>query len=178
VNIVTGGIQYPTDASGQATITIHTAGEYEVYAEGDGYIRSNRMRVTVTDSSGEDDNSNLDVNMIPALSLEVTPDSISFGTMGPGDTSNSFTIELVNSGSLNAIVTCTVTDQDSTVFTDCLKVSDDEITWESWSAYAEPIEGHDGTRTDYVRVEIPIDYSTSVLGLNEGTITFWLEPAS
>lgn len=44
-------VQYSLNDSGQVAISIDAAGEYEVYAEGSSYVRSNRKFVTVEDST-------------------------------------------------------------------------------------------------------------------------------
>ncbi|MBS7627064.1 hypothetical protein KEJ51_08565, partial [Candidatus Bathyarchaeota archaeon] len=106
---------YVTDQNGQVSISISTPGTYGVYAEKEGFVRTDRIQVTVTGG----DSANLQVNIIPALSIVVTPDFIDFGTMGPGDISQTFQIHLVNNGSLTGIITVNVTDiGNSRVFRD------------------------------------------------------------
>lgn len=171
---VHAGSTYPTNSSGQVAISISAAGTYTVYAEKSGYVRTEQIQVSVTGGGGP----NLEVNIIPALSLIVTPDLVDFGTMGPGDTSGTFVLTLVNNGSLSATVTVTVSDtRGSTVFHDCLQILNSG-TWSSWTAYTpQPLSGHGGTRVESVRMSMPTDYHPTVTGLNQGTITFWLQPA-
>lgn len=165
---------YVTDSSGQVNISISTGGSYMVYAEKTGYIRSDKVQVSVSQEGGED--SNLEINIIPAISLEITPSSFNFGTLGPGDTSEAFEIQLTNSGSKNAEITVTITDNESTVFKDNLHISEGSNgPWEIWTDYNESIQGHGGTRTNYIKMAIPHDYPTLFLGTNTGKITFWLE---
>jgi hypothetical protein len=163
---------YLTDSNGQVSISIPTAGTYAVYAEKTGFVRTEQIQVLVTGGGP-----NLEVDIIPALSLVVTPNLVHFGTMGAGDTSETFVLQLVNNGSLNAIVTVTVTDMGgSTVFHDCLQILNSG-TWSSWTAYTpQSLDGHGGARVESIRMSMPVDYQPAVIGLNQGTITFWLQP--
>jgi hypothetical protein len=165
---------YTTDSNGQVSISISIPGIYGVYAEKTGFVRTERIQVSVTGGDGP----NLQVDIIPALSIVITPNSINFGTMGPGDTSQTFEIQVMNEGSLSGIVTVTVTDTgSSTVFHDCLQFGSNG-SWYSWMAYQQQtLQGHGGTRTESIRMNIPANYQPTVIGLNEGKITFWLQPA-
>ena len=169
---------YLTDSSGQVTITLSNSGTYDIYAEKTSFIRSEVIQVTVGSSS--DDDSNLEVEIIPSLSLEVTPSYIDFGTLGPNMTSQSIQLQLNNKGSLDAKVTVTVTDVDSKVFQDCLQIYNSQTkNWIKWQDYRASISGHNGNQpgsiTDNVRLKVPMNYPV-VPGVNQGRITFWLEP--
>jgi len=169
---------YLTNSTGKTIIKLYKEGTYIVYAEKQGFVRSEKIQVTVCPGVGEN-SSNLEVTLIPALSIEVSPNSINFGTLGPGDTSQAFALRLTNGGSLNAKVSVTVVDYESTVFQDCLQLAEEsQGAWVHWRSYGKKdIEGHGGTKTIYVRLQIPTNYPTPVIGVNTGKITFWLEPA-
>ncbi len=169
---------YLTNSTGKTIIKLYKEGTYIVYAEKQGFVRSEKIQVTVCPGAGEN-SSNLEVTLIPALSIEVSPNLINFGILGPGDTSQAFALHLVNGGSFNAKVSVTVVDYESTVFQDCLQLAEEsQGAWVHWRSYGKKdIEGHGGTKTIYVRLQIPTNYPTPVIGVNTGKITFWLEPA-
>ena len=164
---------YTTGSDGRVSISISTPGIYEVYAEKAGYVRTDRVQVIVAGGEGP----NLKVTIIPALSITVTPSYIDFGEMGPGDTSSPYEIQVKNEGSLTGIVTVTVTDiGGSTVFHDCLQMSIGG-DWRSWTEYQPQTLGeHGGARSEWIRMSIPATYQP-VIGVKEGKITFWLQPA-
>ena len=166
---------YMTDSSGQATITMTVGGTYMVYAEKPGYVRTDKVDVSVSQQG--QGGVNVEVNIIPAISIEVTPSHINFGTLGPGDVSQAFELQLVNSGSLNGSVTVTVIDEQSTVFHDTLEVAKGaDGLWQSWRSYSDSIPGHGGLQYAYLRLNIPSNYPTPVLGVNTGKVIFWAEP--
>ncbi|MEM2538492.1 MAG: hypothetical protein QXE38_04210, partial [Candidatus Methanomethylicia archaeon] len=167
---------YLTNSTGQASIKLYIEGNYIIYASKQDFVRSEKIVVIVCPGTGEN-SSNLRVNLIPALSIEVSPSLIDFGTLGPGDTSQIFILTLRNEGSLNAKLSATVIDYESTIFQDCLQLAEGaQGPWTHWSSYGKKdIEGHGGTKTIYVRLQIPSNYPTPIVGVNTGKITFWLE---
>ncbi|MBS7626523.1 hypothetical protein KEJ51_05745 [Candidatus Bathyarchaeota archaeon] len=177
---VWAGAKHSTNQSGRALIQLQSSGTYQVYANKTGYVRSDKIQVNVTGGGGS---GGVDVkaNIIPALALEVTPNLVDFGTLGPKMTSRTFQINLKNTGSLNGTVTVTVTDLNATsLFRDCLQLSENPPAWTVWGGYRTLIRGHDGNtpgeKIAYIRLQIPENYP-AVPGPNKGKVTFWLEPS-
>ncbi|MGQ9543861.1 MAG: hypothetical protein ACUVTM_07250 [Candidatus Bathyarchaeia archaeon] len=172
-------MKYSTNSTGKVSIRLSSSGTYDIYANKTGYVRSDRIQVKVNATSSSE--LKIEANIIPALALIVNPTSINFGTVGPNMTSIAHSLDLSNYGSLNAEVTVTVADLNSTnVFHDCLQMSDTGTTnWNSWASFRKTLAGHNGqqpgTASIYVRLNIPRDYPVTP-GNVKGKITFWLEP--
>jgi|GEM_PF-958788 len=177
---VWAGVKYSTNQSGRVQIQLSNSGTYHIYANKTGYIRSDKIQVNVVGGGGS---GGVDVkaNIIPSLALEVTPNLIDFGTLGPKMTSPNFQINLKNKGSLDGTVTVTVTDLNATsLFRDCLQLSENTQTWTTWRGYTTLIRGHNGNapgeKNIYIRLQIPVNYPVSP-GTNKGKVTFWMEPS-
>ena len=124
---------YTTDENGEVNITIYGDATIEVYAEKDGYIRSNQVTVTVGEGSAqpsEGQNVNMTVDIIPAISFSVSPDYINFGVMGPRDISQPVTITLTNEGAWKLAITAIVSDDAENLYVDGLKL--DNAKWDEF----------------------------------------------
>jgi hypothetical protein len=164
--------EYTTDENGEAEITIYHDATIDVYAEMDGYIRSNPVTVVVGEgSSQETENYNVEmtVDIIPAISFSVSPDYINFGVLGPRDVSDPVTIRVTNQGAWRLAITTDVSDDAENLYVDGLKLG--SLKWNEF----------DGTvsRGDFeeyvVTLTVPETYTET--GNQNGTIIFWASEA-
>jgi len=167
------GENYTTEPDGGVSVikVVDSNRTYIVYAEKDGYIRSNRVTVRVFPSIPAEAGGNVTVkaNITAAVAIIVSPSEIDFGTLGPGDVSDVYTVVITNEGSMRAYVTVEVND-DSGLFVKGLRFNG--YTYQEFEAY---IEGHEARKAVRVRLWVPED----VGGVGEitGTVTFWAEKA-
>jgi subtilase family serine protease len=109
----------------------------------------------------------LGANIIPAVSIEVTPDMLNFGTLASGQTSSEHTLSISNTGTYTVAVTADVTDT-----ADNLYVSGLLLDSSIWNAYTTEIIA--GAAVDPVAVlDVPGSYSG--VGTKEGTLVFWAQ---
>jgi len=160
---------YATDTDGTVDITIDTDITINIYAEKDGFIRSNRVTVTVGTGTVTSSEVGLAAYIIPAIGFTVSPSSISFGELAPRDTSNPHTITVTNTGVWALRITCTVTDDGEDLFNSGLKL-DQEV----WSLFSSDVEGDDDAEF-LCTLTVPEDYTG--VGSQSGTVIFWAAAA-
>jgi hypothetical protein len=114
-------------------------------------------------------NVTLKVNIIPVISLTVSPDSLDFGTVSPGTPSESLPLTLQNNGGTSIKVTAEVYDQENGPFAKGLLL-DQNI----WSSYSKVL-GADCSETSQAQLDLPLNYSSS--GQFQGTLSLWAEAA-
>jgi len=161
---------YTTGADGMVDIAIDTDLTLEVYAEKDSYIRSNRVTITVGTGSSSMSQVGLSADIMPAISLNVDPASIDFGTLGPRDISDPEAITLTNTGAWQILVTCTVSDEAGGLYEQGIML-DDEL----WSDFSDTI-ARGGSSECSCTLFVPEYYSG--LGEQTGTIIFWAADGS
>jgi len=111
----------------------------------------------------------LGADIIPAVSIEVMPDLLNFGTLASGQTSSEHTLSISNTGTYTVAVTADVTDT-----ADNLYVSGLLLDSGIWNAYTTEITA--GSAVDSVAVlDVPESYTG--LGAKEGTLVFWAQKA-
>jgi len=159
---------YTTDENGEVDITIYNNATIEVYAEKDGYIRSNRITITVGEGSpqhAETRNVNMTVDILPAISFSVNPDYINFGLLGPRDVSQPVTITLTNLGAWRLAVSTMVSDDAKNLYVDGL-----ELNSQKWNEFEGIVRR--GKSEEYtVTLTVPETYTLT--GNQNGTIIFW-----
>lgn len=163
---------YTTDQDGTVAITIDVDMTIEVYAEKEGFIRSNRVTVTVGEGSVQPRDSEdvgMQADIIPAISFSISPGSINFGELGPRDTSGPHTITLTNEGAWNLLITTTVSDTAQNLYVDGLKL--DGVKWGTFST----IILRDGFTERAATLTVPEDYTLT--GRQNGTLIFWAAKA-
>ncbi|MCK4722967.1 MAG: hypothetical protein KAT75_06670, partial [Dehalococcoidia bacterium] len=163
---------YTTGQDGTTAITINSDMTVEVYAEKDGYIRSNRVTVVVGEGSaqpGVDEDLSMRVDIIPAISFSISPGSINFGDLGPRDTSDPVTVTLTNEGAWNLLITTTVTDTAQDLYVEGLEL--DDVKWDVFSTTV----ARDGTTNCIATLTVPEDYTLT--GRQDGTLIFWAADA-
>ena len=160
---------YATGQDGTAAITIHSDLTVEVYSEKDGYVRSNRVTVTVGTGSAQPDarqQASMSAKIIPAISFSISPSRIDFGdNLGPGDSSAQVTITVTNKGAWKLRITTQVTDAAQNLYVDGLKV--DGVKWDAFSAI---VLREDAAECAAV-LSVPETYT--LIGRQDGTLVFW-----
>jgi hypothetical protein len=109
----------------------------------------------------------MDAQILPAISLEVTPDKIDFGILAPGWQSYMQQLTIDNTGSSGIIVTAGVTDTANNLYNDGLLFDSDK-----WSAYSESIMKGEAIDTNVV-LDVPGEYTG--FGILNGTFMLWAE---
>ena len=119
--------------------------------------------------SGEGSNVSLNTTILPAISLNVSPSSLDFGELSPGNVSNSQNFTLKNSGTCNLKVTAEVTDnpEGDDLFTKGLWL--DSVLWGSFYKDLKSSSQADAA----VSLHVPANYTGTEN--KQGTITFWAE---
>jgi hypothetical protein len=109
----------------------------------------------------------LGASIIPAVSIEVTPDTFNFGTLAPGQTSSEQTLCINNTGAYTVEVTADVADTAGNLYVSGLLL--ESGIWSSYSAtVAKAASANAG-----VVLDVPDDYTG--VGTQEGTLTIWVE---
>jgi len=111
----------------------------------------------------------LGATILPAVSLEVTPDAVDFGTLAPGGQSDTQMLTLSNAGSCTITVTSSVTDSAADLFIYGVLLDSD-----SWSAFSRSI-ANGGAVDAGVVLDVPDEYAG--VGIQEGVLIFWAETA-
>ena len=109
----------------------------------------------------------LGASIIPAVSIEVTPDALNFGTLALGQTSNEQTLGISNTGAYNVTVTAGVTDTAGNLYVNGLLLDTD-----IWSSYSATVEKA-GSANAGAALDVPGSYTG--VGTQEGTLILWAE---
>ncbi|WP_406657115.1 PGF-pre-PGF domain-containing protein [Methanolobus sp. ZRKC2] len=109
----------------------------------------------------------LSAEIIPTLSIEVTPNGIDFGTLAPRQSSDTHLLSIRNKGSLNAIITSEVTDVARDLYVDGILLDSGK-----WDEYAETVRRQQSIDAE-VMLEVPEDFIG--IGAMEGKLVFWAE---
>jgi len=160
--------EYTTDENGEAGITIYNDTTIEVYAEKDGYIRSNPVTVTVGEGSSQQSevrNVDMTVDILPAISFSVSPDYINFGLLGPRDVSQPVTITVTNEGAWRLAVSTMVSDEAEGLYVDGLEFN--SLKWNEFEGIVRRGKSEEYT----VTLTVPETYTLT--GNQNGTIIFW-----
>lgn len=160
--------EYTTDENGEVEITIYHDTTIDVYAEKEGYIRSNPVTVTVGEGSSqqsEGQNVHMTVDIIPAISFSVDPDYINFGVLGPRDISQPVAITLTNLGAWKLLITAVVSDNAENLYVDGLVIN--SLKWNQFEGTVRRSKSEELT----VTLTVPETYSQT--GNQNGTIIFW-----
>ena len=163
---------YTTGTGGTVAIAINSDLTVAVYAEKSGYIRSNRVTVTVgagSEQPGDNQSVSLMANIIPAISFSVHPSSLNFGSVGPGDTSDPQDLLISNHGTWDLRITASVTDTAANLYVLGLRL--DEVMWSVFSLLVDRNEAEECSAT----LTVPDNYTHT--GLQSGTLIFWAEQA-
>ncbi len=155
-----------TDSGGKASISPKD-GFYKVYAEKQGYIRSNtsllqvgqpptsaiNLNVTITQPNQKPENS---------ISFTVAPSALDFGTLTPG-TSSTKNFTITNNGTTAIHIESIVSGDE--VFTQNLNLN--SVPWENFKADI----AKNGSQTVNASLSVPADYAAG--GAKSGQLTVW-----
>lgn len=165
--ISVGSQTFTTNDDGEADIVVNDAGIYQVYARKSGYIRSNRIVLSV----GEGISQNVDLRVeimapvspvVPEIAFTLSKSQIDFGKLGPGaQTSNQ--ILLTNTGSSQLYFEGTVSGDQ--IFKENIIL--DNLAWQDFSAIV-----NSGSEKN-VSVGLTIPQNWTSYGVKEGDLTFW-----
>jgi len=165
---------YTTGADGTVVISVDHDVTLHIFAEKDGYIRSDKITVIIGEGSIQTPSSgtvNLVAEIIPAISIEVSPESIDFGDgLGPRDISDAYEVTITNVGAWEIMVTAEVTNEADNLYANGLRL--DGTLWDLFQAI---ISRNDSTET-LVSLHVPEDYAG--VGEKTSTLLFWAESAS
>jgi hypothetical protein len=101
----------------------------------------------------------------PAISIEITPSSVNFGSLGPGMISENQPINITNKGSTSIDVTLEVTDTADDLYVRGMQIN--EAAWSGYQAQLTPAS----TKGANLRLNVPVDYAG--VGEKKGTAMFW-----
>jgi len=161
---------YVTSPDGTVDISISRDGSFKVFAEKSGYIRSDKVLVKVGTGEGTQAQVSLSANVVPAISIKISPLSIDFGNLVPGHTSDAHTLSIENKGGVPIKVTAQVTDQAQDLFVTGLKLGNS-----SWESFDSIVNAND-RREVQAKLVVPLNYAG--VGQKAGTLIFWAEEAS
>ena len=160
-----------TDTNGTAVISVNATGSGTITATAikDGFISATTTITAQVEHSGVSSSVSMTTNIIPAVSLVVTPGNIEFGELSPGDTSGSHTLTLENTGGYSLSVTAEVSDTttDSNLFAEGMLLDSD-----GWGDYSTSIAALTSDTTD-ASLKVPGDYLG--VGAKQGALVFWAE---
>ena len=160
--------EYTSDENGEVEITIYNDATIDVYAEKDGYIRSNPVTVVVGEGSSQQSEArsvSMTVDIIPAISFSVDPDYLNFGVLGPRDISPPVTITVTNLGAWRLAITTDVSDDADNLYVDGLKIN--SLKWNEFDGTVS----RDDSEEYVVTLTVPETYTLT--GNQNGTIIFW-----
>ena len=159
---------YQTNQEGQATFSIDEVGAYEIYAEKDNFIRTNRENLMV----GNGLSRSVDLSVIVnnpggggggnTLLFILDTSDLDFGTLEPGD-SAARQVQITNNGEVAVYLEGVVSGVQ--LFEDNI-----EINEESWENYATTIPTGSTGDLD-IRLEVPGGYGGD--GQKTGDLVFW-----
>lgn len=159
-----------TDSQGRAQLTMPD-GYYRIYAEKQGWIRSNQILVTVGTPSGagatlsvniNNNGSNPPPNNDDLLSFVVEPGNIDFGNLAAGQNAQR-SLSINNNGTNNLSIAAMVNGDN--IFLEHLQINN-----QVWSLFDLNVNAGQSA-TANLKLSIPNNYSSG--GQKTGSITFW-----
>jgi hypothetical protein len=158
-----------TDANGSVKINVNAtgAGTITATASKTGYTSGTTTLTASAKHTGVSSLVSLGADIIPAISLVVTPNAIDFGKLSPGQTSSAQTLTLNNTGGYGISVTADVNDTASNLFMNGLLLDSN-----AWGAYSTSIDSKTSKQAG-ASLKVPDDYAG--VGAKEGTLVFWAE---
>jgi subtilase family serine protease len=123
------------------------------------------LKVTTTTGGGANASVSLRTNIMPAIAIEVSPSSIDFGELSPGETSGGSILTVRNRGGYSINVSAEVTDSAENLFVDGALLND-----KLWDLYSAVIP-KSGDNKPVAKLHVPENYAGA--GSKEGTMMFW-----
>ena len=109
----------------------------------------------------------LSAKVLPAISIEVTPDALDFGKLSAGDSSDIYKLKIFNKGCSKAYISSEVIDVAKDLYVEGLKLGG-----APWSEFSKTITKEESAETS-VQLQVPDDYIG--IGSMEGILVFWAE---
>jgi hypothetical protein len=109
----------------------------------------------------------LGASIRPAIAIEVTPSSMDFGELAPGETSKGRNLTVNNKGSFSINVTAEVSDSAENLFVDGVLLNES-----SWKLYTAAIPKNSEDKP-IAKLHVPEEYAG--VGSKEGTLVFWAQ---
>jgi PGF-pre-PGF domain-containing protein len=109
----------------------------------------------------------LSAKVLPAISIEVTPDAMDFGKLSAGDSSDIYKLKIFNKGCSKAYISSEVMDVAKDLYVEGLKLGG-----ASWGEFSKTISKEESAETS-VQLQVPDDYIG--IGSMEGILVFWAE---
>jgi len=157
------------DALGHLALTINQNGFYQVYVDTPGFVRSDKVKITVGDTVSQEVGLQVEVDQSgggniggEAIALVVDQSQLNFGTLAPGQT-NTRVVNLTNGGTVGLSVGAAVSGD--VVFVSGIKISN-----QSWADYTQAISPNE-SKTAEVSLTVPQNYLAS--GIKSGELIFW-----
>jgi hypothetical protein len=120
-----------------------------------------------TPPSGGGNSVSLSAFIIPAISIEVTPSNVDFGSLGPGEISSNHQVNIKNVGSTTIDVTSEVTDNAQNLYVKGLQINN-----AAWSGYQTQVIPSSVKGAD-LRLKVAVDYVG--VGEQQGVLMFWAQ---
>jgi hypothetical protein len=164
--VYAGSATYQTNDSGQTNFTFSQTGSYQIYAEKNNYVRSNKVSLTV--GNGVSQSVNLSVNIQNSsgpgntISFYVNSDNLNFGNLEPGQSASS-SLTVTNDGTVPLHLEATVSGDN--IFQDNFYLN--QVTWGNFSANLSANQNQNIS----TRLSVPASYSGS--GQKQGALIFW-----
>jgi hypothetical protein len=111
----------------------------------------------------------LGASILPAISLEVVPETLNFGALAPGEQSEIQILTLTNKCTNTINITADVTDTVAGLYVDGLLLDSD-----NWNAFSRSVAKGTAVEADAM-LDVPDDYAR--VGIQEGMLIFWAETA-
>jgi len=109
----------------------------------------------------------LSATIEPEVSIEVSPVSLNFGTLGPGTISENHSIFITSLSPDTIRVIPEVTDTAQDLFVNGLLINN--TPWSNYQIDLNP----NSTQETYLNLRVPVDYQST--GDKEGTVVFWAQ---
>ncbi len=164
--IYVGSLTFSTDNDGKADLIINTLGDYQVYAEKSGFIRTNEVSLLV--GEGVSQNIGLRVEIIqpappvPEIAFIIDKNQIDFGQLAPGSQASD-SLVITNIGNVRIYLEGIVSGEQ--LFRENITLDESD-----WSAFNTII--NTGSARN-VSVGLIIPTALAGFGIKEGDLTFW-----
>jgi hypothetical protein len=158
-----------TDINGTAVISVNAtvSGIITATATKEGFTSATTTITAKVEQSGVSSSVSMTTNIISAVSLVVTPGSIEFGELSPGETSGAHTLTLENKGGNSLSVTVEVTDTADNLFVNGMLL--DSVGWDEYTTSIAAL----ALDTTDASLKVPEDYLR--VGPQAGALVFWAE---
>ena len=170
--IQVGSQTQSANAAGHLNLTIVDSGIYQVFVQMPGFIRSQKVTVTVGDTVSQNIDLQVEVDQSgrgvvggQAIALVVDQAQLDFGKLKPTEAA-SVNVSLRNAGTVNLNLGSAV--NGDSVFTQGLKIND--TAWQDYSDSLTPAQ----MKSAAVSLTVPANYLAS--GIKTGELIFWATP--